>query len=53
MRWLDGIIFNGYELEQTSGDSDGQRSAAFCSPWVRRVGHDLVTEQQQQSRFKF
>ena len=53
MRWLDGIIFNGYELEQTSGDSDGQGSVVCCSPWGHRVGHDLVTEQQQQSRFKF
>ena len=24
---------NGYEFEQTSGDSDGQGSLACCSPW--------------------
>ena len=24
---------NGYEFEQTQGDSDGQRSLACCSPW--------------------
>ena len=24
---------NGYELEQTLGDSKGQRSLACCSPW--------------------
>ena len=25
--------FNGYEREQTSGDSEGQRSLVSCSPW--------------------
>ena len=25
--------FNGYESEQTPGDSEGQRSLAFFSPW--------------------
>ena len=29
---------NGYELEQTSGDSEGQGSLACCSPWDHRVG---------------
>ena len=24
---------NGYEFEQTPGDSEGQRSLACCSPW--------------------
>ena len=28
MRWLDG-----HEFEQTRGDSEGQRSLAYCSPW--------------------
>ena len=28
MRWLDG-----HEFEQTKGDSEGQRSLAYCSPW--------------------
>ena len=37
---------NGHEFEQTSGDSEGQRSLACCSPWGCRVGLDLVTEQQ-------
>ena len=36
---------NGHEFEQTSGDSEGQRSLACCSPWGCRVGLDLVTEQ--------
>ena len=26
--------FNGHELGQTLGDSEGQRSLACCSPWV-------------------
>ena len=33
---------NGHELEQTPGDSEGQRSL----PWSCRVRHDLETEQQ-------
>ena len=37
---------NQYEFEQTQGDSKGQGSLACCSPWGRRVRHDLVTEQQ-------
>ena len=42
---------NGYEFEQTPGDSEGQRSlvcmGSMCySPWGHRVGHDLVTVQQ-------
>ena len=39
---------NGHESEQTLGESEGQRSLVCCSPWgSQRVGHDLVTEQQQ------
>ena len=38
---------NGLEFGQTPGDSEGQGSLACCSPWGCRVGHDLVTEQQQ------
>ena len=30
--------FNGHEFEQTVGDSEGQGSLAFCSPW----GHKEV-----------
>ena len=36
--------FNGYEFEQTLGDSEGQGSLACSSLWNRRVGHKLVTE---------
>ena len=32
---------------QTSGDGEGQGGLACCSPWGRRVGHDLATEPQQ------
>ena len=40
--------FNGHEFEQTLGDSEGQGSLACCSPWgCKKVRHDLVTEQQQ------
>ena len=37
---------NGYDFEQTLGDSEGQRSLVCCSPWGRRVRHNLVIEQQ-------
>ena len=55
MRWLDGITdhrLNGHEFEQTLGDSKGQGSLACCSLWgCKEVGHDLVTEQQQQEDY--
>ena len=28
--------FNGHELEQTLGDSGGQKSLACCSPWSQK-----------------
>jgi len=34
-------------FEQTPGDGEGQGSLAYCSPWSRRVGHNLATEQQK------
>ena len=37
----------GHESEQTPGDNEGQESRVCCCPWGRRVGHDLVAEQQQ------
>ena len=48
----DGMVgcyhwFNGHEFEQTLGYSGGEWSLECCSPWGRRVGHNLVTEQQQ------
>ena len=39
---------NGHESEQTLEDGEGQGSLACCSHGSQRVGHDLVTEQQQQ-----
>ena len=37
MKWLDGIQrLNGYEFEQTPGDSEGQGSLACCRPWGRK-----------------
>ena len=44
---------NGYEFEYTLGDSGGQKSLACCSPWGHRVGHDLVTEQEEQVLLAF
>ena len=35
----------GHELEQTPGDSGGQGSLVYCSPWGCRVQHDFATEQ--------
>ena len=40
---------NGQEFEQTPVDSGGQRGLAYCNSWGYRVGHDLATEQQQQT----
>ena len=42
-------LLNGHEFEQTLRASEGQGNLVCCSPWVRRVGHDLETEQQQQN----
>ena len=38
MRWLDSITaclyqLNGHEYEQTPGDSEGQGSLIYYSPW--------------------
>ena len=35
---------NGHEFEQAPGDSVGQGSLVFCSPWGRKVSD--MTEQQ-------
>ena len=39
---------NGYGFEPILGDGEGQGSLACCSPWGRRVGYNLATQQQQQ-----
>ena len=39
---------NGHEFEQTLGDSEGQgKPGILQSMELQRVGHNLVTEQQQ------
>ena len=43
VRWHHRL--NGHEFEQISGDCEGQRSLACCSPWGhKRVRLNLVTE---------
>ena len=37
-------LLNGQEFEQTLGDSEVQGSLECCSSWSHRIGHDLVTE---------
>ena len=41
---------DGYELEPSPGDGEGQRRPGVLrSMGSQRVGHDRVTEQEQQS----
>ena len=44
VRWH--LWLNGHDSEQTQGYSEGQGSLACCCSWVRRVGHNWMTEQQ-------
>ena len=37
---------DGHEIKQAPGNGEGPTSLVCCSPWGRRVGHDLVTKQQ-------
>ena len=37
---------NGHEFEHILGDSEGQGTLAWCSPWVHRKS-DSETKQQQ------
>ena len=42
---------NGHEFEQVLGGGEGQGSWVCCSPWgSQRVGYDLATEQQQETK---
>ena len=45
IRWHH--LLKGHEFEQTLGD--GEELEAWCAAvhWVTKVGHDLITEQQQ------
>ena len=36
---------NGHDFEQTLGDTEGQGSLVYCSPWGCKVRYDLATEQ--------
>ena len=47
MRWLGG---NGYEFEQTLGDTEEQGSLVCCSPWGHKESDMTVTEQQYQGK---
>ena len=38
-------LLNGYEFEQTLGDSEEQGSLASYSSWSCRVGYDIATQQ--------
>ena len=40
---------NGCEFEQTLGDSGGQRILARYSTYPQSIGHNSVSEQQQQN----
>ena len=42
-------LFNGREFEQSLGDTEGQGSLVYCSPWGRRVRYGWATEQERQS----
>ena len=43
---------NEHESKQTLGDSEGQESLVYYSPWDHRVKHDWGTEQQMNSHPK-
>ena len=44
--------FNGYEFEQTQGDSEGQGSLICCSLWMQIVRHEIAIERQQHKKKK-
>ena len=44
---------NGHELEQTLGDSEGQRSLASCSSWGHRVRHQWLNNNKKRQAILF
>ena len=55
MRWLDGITDSRNEFEQTPGDSEGQRSLVWCSPWDHKeldITKCLKNNKEQQKHQK-
>ena len=42
------FVRNGYEFEQTQGDSKGQGSLVCCGPWGHKQPDMTVTEQQEE-----
>ena len=46
MKCLDGVT-DSTTFEQTPGDGKGQGTLAAAVNGVKRAGHDLATEQQQ------
>ena len=47
------LRLNGHEFEQTPREGEGQGNLSCCSPWGRRVRHDLVTKQHDYQMPKF
>ena len=43
--WIHWL--KGHEFEQTPGDREGQGTLECCSPWNRKVGHNLAIPWQQ------
>ena len=43
---------NGHEPEQTPGDSEGQGSLVYCSPWGRKES-DVTKHHQNDSTTRF
>ena len=55
MRWLDGITDSRQEFEQTPGDSGGQGSLVWCSPWDHKesdITKCLKNNKEQQKHQK-
>ena len=53
-RWQDEMVgwhhqLNGYEFEQTPGDSEGQGTLACCSPWSHKESD--MTEQLNNNKY--